>query len=78
MHLFKESHMSIASRRLGSAVALAAVLLAAPALAAEHRTVRERSRVSGGAIDHALAGMWHEFMSLFAATGSGIDPFGGH
>jgi hypothetical protein len=72
----KENRMKTASRRVGSILALAAVLLAAPALATEHRTSGEKIPLSVRAVDRALAGLWHELTRLFAATGSGIDPFG--
>ncbi len=68
--------MKTVSRRVGSTLALAIVLIATPALATEHRTSKEKTSLSVGAVDRALTGIWHQLTSLWAANGSGIDPFG--
>jgi len=67
-----------ASRRIGTALVLTAALTGVPAVAGQGRPKEEPSHRPSVAqeIRGSLVSAWRHLASLWAAIGSGLDPFG--
>src|SRR5262249_5871567 len=66
------------SRRVGTALVLTAALTGVPALAGQGRPTEEPSHRQSVTqeIRASLLSAWRHLASLWAAIGSGLDPFG--
>jgi hypothetical protein len=66
------------SRHAGIALVLAGMLAAGPAFGKQGHSPTNRFVHPGvaEAVEEAFSSAWHYLTSLWAATGSGIDPFG--
>jgi len=66
------------SRHAGIALVLAGVLVAGPAFGKQRHLPASRSTHQGiaVAVEEALSSAWHRLTNLWAANGSGLDPFG--